>query len=141
MQEDQNSTSQRPSAALLSLDLEEGSQELLRRGAQYVKRLGLSLNILYVLPPARGQDEADLQKRIEELIVKVPEADDAGVFIRKGCIEDEILAYLNEESTELVILGHRHKAKRERVHVGSTVRTVISLAPAAVLVLLLDGKG
>jgi len=72
-------------AALLCLDLEEGSQELLRLGVQ-------ALNILYVLPPASGQDEASVKKRVEELIVKALEAADAKVFIRKGCVEDEILA-------------------------------------------------
>jgi len=80
-----------------------------------------------------------VKKRVEELIVKALEAADAKVFIRKGCVEDEILACLTEEAVEVLILGHRHKAKRERIHLGSTVRTVISLAPAAVLVFALNG--
>lgn len=125
---------------LLCLDMEEGSEELLRRGALYAKRLNQPLSLLYVLLSSGIQDEVSALKSLEELAVSVPEAADATAVVRRGCVEEEILDYVREESVELVILGHRHKAKRERVHVGSTVGTVISLAPGAVLVLALGGK-
>jgi len=41
VQKKQSLTSQRRGAALLCLDLEEGSQELLRLGVQYAERLSL----------------------------------------------------------------------------------------------------
>ncbi len=128
---------------LLCLDLEAGSEKLARRGAQYAKRLGGLLHVLYVMPASSNETEEDAMERFKKLTASVLEDTEARTLvIRRGrLVEDHIVEYIGENSIEIVILGHRHKEKRERVYVGSTVHTVISLAPGPVLVVPIDSEG
>lgn len=123
---------------LLCLDLEAGSEELTRQGARYAKRLGGPLHLLYVMPNSSTEEEGAALARLKLLT----ESTEANTFaVRRGPAEDQIVEYISEHAVEIVILGHRHKAKRERVYVGSTVKTVISLAPGPVLVVPIDSEG
>jgi len=127
---------------LICLDLEAGSEELARHGALYARRLGGSLHILYVMPVSSRETEEAVIERFKALTEGALEGVPVEAFaIRRGLVEDHIVEYIRENSVEIVILGHRHKAKRERVYVGSTVKTVISLAPGPVLVVPIDNEG
>jgi nucleotide-binding universal stress UspA family protein len=127
---------------LLCLDLEAGSEELARFTATFIKHSGQSLHVLHVIPQSSSEEEETARERLKSLVNK----NLAGVNIKalvalRGVIEEQIVNYIGEKNTDIVILGHRHKAKRERVYVGSTVRTVISLAPGPVLVIPIDSEG
>ncbi len=120
---------------LLCLDLEAGSDVLARIGAGYARRLGQPLHILYVLPRSGGETEDAAMERLQGLVAGAIGGVDSDILVvRKGCIEEQIVDYVKENAIDMVILGHRHKARRERVYVGSTVKTVISLAPGRILV-------
>jgi nucleotide-binding universal stress UspA family protein len=126
---------------LLCLDLEAGSEELARYAASYTKQSGQPLHVLHIIPQSSSEEEDAARERLKKL------ADNtlAGVKIealvaQRGAIEEQIVNFITEKDLDIVILGHRHKAKRERVYVGSTVRTVISLAPGPVLVIPIDTK-
>jgi len=126
---------------LLCLDLEEGSEELAGKGAEYAMRLNSPMHILYVLPQSSSEAEGAATERLKELTDRAFEGVGAEVLIvKRGCVEDHIVDYLKDKDVDLVILGHRHKASRERVYVGSTVKAVISLAPGPVLVVPIDGE-
>ncbi len=127
---------------LLCLDLETGSEELARHSALYARRLGGPLHVLYVMPASSRETEEAAGRRFKTLTHGTLEGADVEAFaIRRGPVEDHIVEYMRENSVEIVILGHRHKAKRERVYVGSTVKTIISLAPGPVLVVPIDSEG
>ncbi|VAV83643.1 hypothetical protein MNBD_DELTA01-831 [hydrothermal vent metagenome] len=126
---------------LLCLDLEDGSQQLACKGADYARQLNRPLHVLYVLPQSSSEAEGAAAERLRELTDRAFEGADAEVLaVRRGCVEDCIVDYLKEMDVDLVILGYRYKARRERVYVGSTVKTVISLAPGPVLVVPIDGE-
>jgi len=118
---------------LLCLDLEAGSEELAHKGAMFAERTGMGLHVLYVLPPSSGEGEDAALERLATLADRAFEGKvDAPIEVRRGRVEEIIMDCVREVSVDTVILGHRHKARRERVYVGSTVKTVISLAVAVV---------
>ncbi|GMR04121.1 MAG: hypothetical protein BMS9Abin23_0010 [Thermodesulfobacteriota bacterium] len=123
---------------LLCLDLEPGSEGLALRGAGYAERLGRPLHLLYVLPESSVETEESAVNRLEAVAAAVGTA--GVVAVRRGRVEERIVEYIKENGVEMVILGHRHRARRERVYVGSTTKTVISLAPGPVLVVPIDGE-
>jgi len=127
---------------LLCLDLEAGSEELARHGREYAKCLGGPLHVLYVMPASSTETEEAAAKRFKAITHRALAGAEVKVFtIKQGPVEEHIVEYISENSVETVILGHRHKAKRERIYVGSTVKTVISLAPGPVLVIPIDNVG
>jgi len=127
---------------LLCLDLEAGSEELARHGLLYAERLGRPLHVLYVMPVSSRETEDAVVERFKRFTEGILAGLSVEAFaIRRGLVEDHIVEYIRENSVEIVILGHRHKAKKERVYVGSTVKTVIALAPGPVLVVPIDSEG
>jgi len=127
---------------LLCLDLEAGSEELASRAGGYARRLASPLHVLYVLPQSSRETEEAAAGRLKELVESALEgADVRAVAVRRGRAEDRIVDYVTEKAVEMVVLGHRHRARRERVYVGSTTRSVISLAPGPVLVIPIDHEG
>ncbi len=126
---------------LLCLDLEAGSEELIRCGTGYARCMDRPLHLLYVLPRSSSETEDAACERLKGLAKRTLEdALTEAIVVRRGNTEDLIVDYVKEKKVAMVVLGHRHKAKRERVYVGSTVKTVISLAPGPVLVVPIDGE-
>jgi len=127
---------------LLCLDLEAGSETLAVIGAGFAKDLGEDLRILYVMPEKSRESEEDALGRLGGLIEKTLGGLDImkTLEVRRGEVEGSIVEYMKEKGARIVILGHRHGARRERVYVGSTTRAIISLAPAPVLVVPIDSE-
>ncbi len=126
---------------LLCLDLEAGSEELARHAAIYAKSMNRPMHVLYVLPDRSPETEPVAQARLKRFTDATMEGlEPESVVVRRGCVEEEIAGYIREKGMDMVILGHRQKARRERIYVGSSVRTVISLAPVPVLVVPIDKK-
>ncbi len=124
---------------LLCLDLEAGSEELALYAAQYVRSMDRTLHVLYVLPERSTETEEAALKRLKDLTDRTLAGVKPGpLVVRRGGVEEQIVDYVKKEGVDIVILGHRHRATRERIYVGSTVRTVISLAPGPVLVVPID---
>lgn len=125
---------------ILCLDLEAGSETLAVKGAEFAKGLGQALWILYVMPEKSRESEEEALGRLKGLVEKTLGGLDIikDLNVRRGKVEESIVDYIKEKAARIVILGHRHRARRERVYVGSTTKTVISLAPAPVLVVPID---
>ncbi|MFQ5465787.1 MAG: universal stress protein, partial [Thermodesulfobacteriota bacterium] len=98
---------------LLCLDLEAGSEELARKAAGYASRLESPLHVLYVLPQSSGETEDAARGRLKELTDGALEGVDVlAVVVRRGCVEDHIMDYAAENAVDMVVLGHRHRARR-----------------------------
>jgi len=120
---------------LLCLDLETGSETLARFVADFFQLDESVLHILYVEPnqsiPARLERA---QQQLQNLVAKsMPDLVHGVLAVRTGLPEDAILAYAEEHSVDLLVLGHRQDSI-ERIHVGSTTRAVLSLSSSPVLV-------
>ncbi len=124
---------------LLCLDLEAGSEELARHCTAYVKLLRKPLHVLYVLRRSGLEDEESARRRLREFVSgTISDVEVSTMSVRRGDVEEEIVNYIKEKDVDITVLGHRHKARRERIYVGSTVKTVISLAPGPVLIVPID---
>ncbi|MFQ5585612.1 MAG: universal stress protein [Thermodesulfobacteriota bacterium] len=127
---------------LVCLDLEAGAEELALYAAEYARQSGQPLHVLHVIPQSSSEEEGAAHERLKGFADKTL----AGVkiealVVQRGVIEEQIVNYVGGKNLDIVILGHRHKARRERVYVGSTVSTVISLAPGPIIVVPIDSKG
>ncbi len=115
---------------LLCVDLENGSQQLIKNAAEYAQRCQLATYVLYVSHnPLDEPARVKVLKQIHHLIDQ-PFADLSikTVRIESGIIEDTIVKIARHHKAQLIILGRRQRSKVDRIHVGSTTSAVISLA-------------
>jgi nucleotide-binding universal stress UspA family protein len=124
---------------LLCVDLEADSEVLSKYAAKYAMQCRQSLHVIHIIPQASRQTNEEAHQRLKTLIdntfdrIKVE-----AIVLRRGVPEDEILSYAKSHSCDPVMLGHRHRSTVERIYVGSTTKTVLSLSPRPILVVPID---
>jgi nucleotide-binding universal stress UspA family protein len=124
---------------LLCVDLEADSEILANYAAKYAMHCRQSLHVLYVIPQASRQTDAEARQRLKALVDKtLDRVKVEAIVLRRGVPEDEILSYAESHPCDPVMLGHRHRSTVERIYVGSTTRTVLSLSPRPILVVPID---
>lgn len=124
------------SPLLICLDLEAGSERLIDYAARHARRCALPLRVLHV-----SRATLDETKR-QEILVRIHKLIDrplAGlsleaIDIEPGAPEDVIIEVARRHDINLILLGRRHRSTVERIYVGSTTSTIISLATRPVLV-------
>ncbi len=125
---------------LLCVDLENGSQQLIRSAAEHAQRCQLTTYVLYISrKPLDEPVRVKVLKQIHRLIDQ-PFADlnIKTVEIASGIIEETIVKIASHHKAQLIMLGRRQRSKVDRIHVGSTTSAVISLASRPVLVVPVD---
>lgn len=124
---------------LLCVDLEANSEMLAKYAAKYAMQCRQSLHVIYVIPQASRQTDAEAHQRLKTLIDKTLDRIKVeAIVLRRGVPEDEILNYAESHPCDPVMLGHRHRSTVERIYIGSTTRTILSLSPRPILVVPID---
>ena len=91
--------------------------------------------------PMKEVEELDHARLSEVLELGIKKLNDMGVkangTIRRGSPVDEIVKYVQEQSSELVVVGHKHKNRwLERWWGGSLSKALIEESPCSVLVVI-----
>jgi len=121
---------------LLCLDLEAGSDRLVRWAAQLARRCGQPVQVLYVSPGSLSVERRHRKKqRLQDLVAEPFQ--DLEITImdpREGIAEEVIVEVARQIDAGVILLGRRQRTAVERIYVGSTTSAVISLARRPVLV-------
>ncbi|MFK5925475.1 MAG: universal stress protein [Desulfuromusa sp.] len=125
---------------LLCIDLEKGSDQLVKYAAQHARRCKLTTQVLYVShseldKTTRGKILTQLHNLIDQPFSDLPIET---IKIETGMIEEIIVKTARHDRVALILLGRRQRSKVERIHIGSTTRAVIALACRPVLVVPVD---
>ncbi|MDY6837730.1 MAG: universal stress protein [Thermodesulfobacteriota bacterium] len=125
---------------LLCLDLDEGSEALARYVAVRAACYKQAVHVLHVCPKGASTSAIEEARvRLKGLVTAfLEQVAVEAVAIRAGLPEETIAAYVKEYPVDPIVLGRRKRSMVERMQVGSTTSTVISLACCPVLVVPLD---
>ncbi len=128
---------------LLCLDLEAGSEHLARYTASLAHHCNQAVEVVYASQASRTPDsQLAIESRLQQLISTVLAGLDVRhIHIRPGKPETVIPELAIERNVETIVLGRRHRAVVDRIHVGSTTSAVVSQAVCPVLVVPADGTG
>lgn len=98
----------------------------------------MRLDYIYARDTSK-QTDGEAKQRLTALIDKtLDRVKIEAIVLRRSVAEDEILSYAKSHPCDPVILGHRQRSSVERIYVGSTTRTVLSLSPRPILVVPID---
>lgn len=138
---------------LAAVDLGDDSVRVIEVAADWAKRIGAPLDVLYAWEiaglsdsysaiaglPGRDVDRTaihDARARIEQLVEKVLGPDhDATLHVRAGLAVYEILGAVDRDSYGLVVMGSHGRRGLSKMLLGNTAEQVVERAPCSVLVL------
>ncbi|MFB6296509.1 MAG: universal stress protein [Halobacteriales archaeon] len=130
---------------LVPTDGSPGTSRVLTHALELAERVGATLHGLYVLDARNrglegGMDalRESLRSEGERATERVrARAEDAGVdvtaAIREGVPHEEILAYVEAEGIDAVVMGTHGRSGVDRVLLGSVTERVVRLSPVPVL--------
>ncbi|MCB0221734.1 MAG: universal stress protein [Chrysiogenetes bacterium] len=127
---------------LLCLDIESGSEDLVRYAMAEAVRSERPLQVLSVLPKVRGEkSHAGARERLDAMVSRAVEATGASgspeliVEISHGQrVEDEILRQIESLQPAMVIMGRRRHRGKEHMFIQSSTACVLADLSVPVLV-------
>lgn len=141
---------------LAAVDLGDDSVRVIRVAADWAKRIGAPLDVLYAWEiaglsdsysaiaglPGRDVDRNaihDARARIGQLVEEVLGPDnDATLHVRAGLAVYEILGAIDRDEYGLVVLGSHGRRGLSKMLLGNTAEQVVERASCSVLVLRID---
>ena len=140
---------------LVPVDLSEVdlSQPALERAVALAAVSSASLHLVYVrsilpvtfmeyVPPSFDEEQqADCEKRMAELVAKLPLTDKSKVTsaVRMGSVYNEVLAEAEARKADLIVIGS-HRPAMSTYLLGSNATTIVRHAPCSVLVVRMPAK-
>ena len=129
------------------------SQPALDRAVALASMTNASLHLVYVrsilpvtfmeyVPPSFDEEqEADCEKRMKELLDKLPLADKSKVTtaVRMGSVYNEVLAEAENVKADLIVVGS-HRPAMSTYLLGSNATTIVRHAPCSVMVVRTPAK-
>ena len=129
------------------------SQPALDRAVALASMTTASLHLVYVrsilpvtfmeyVPPSFDEEqEADCEKRMKELLDKLPLTDKSKVTtaVRMGSVYNEVLAEAENVKADLIVVGS-HRPAMSTYLLGSNATTIVRHAPCSVMVVRTPAK-
>ena len=129
------------------------SQPALDRAVALASMTNASLHLVYVrsilpvtfmeyVPPSFDEEQqADCEKRMKELLDKLPLADKSKVTtaVRMGSVYNEVLAEAENVKADLIVVGS-HRPAMSTYLLGSNATTIVRHAPCSVMVVRTPAK-
>jgi len=93
----------------------------------------------YVPPSFDEEQQSDCEKRMAELVSKLPLVDKSKVTtaVRMGSVYNEVLAEAEKYKADLIVIGS-HRPAMATYLLGSNATTIVRHAPCSVLVVRTD---
>ena len=110
-------------------------------GLVYV-RSTLPVTFMEYVPPSFDEEQqADCEKRMAELVAKLPLTDKSKVTsaVRMGSVYNEVLAEAEARKADLIVIGS-HRPAMSTYLLGSNATTIVRHAPCSVLVVRMPAK-
>ena len=137
------------SSIVVPVDLSEIdiAQPALDRAVALAAMTNASLHLVYVrsilpvtfmeyVPPSFDEEQQeDCEKRMKELVAKLPLADKSKVTtaVRMGSVYNEVLAEAENAKADLIVVGS-HRPAMSTYLLGSNATTIVRHAPCSVMV-------
>ena len=129
------------------------SQPALDRAVALASMTNASLHLVYVrsilpvtfmeyVPPSFDEEQqADCEKRMKELLDKLPLTDKSKVTtaVRMGSVYNEVLAEAENVKADLIVVGS-HRPALSTYLLGSNATTIVRHAPCSVMVVRTPAK-
>jgi nucleotide-binding universal stress UspA family protein len=129
------------------------SQPALDRAVALAAMTNASLHLVYVrsilpvtfmeyVPPSFDEEQqADCEKRMKELLAKLPLTDKSKVTtaVRMGSVYNEVLAEAETVKADLIVIGS-HRPAMSTYLLGSNATTIVRHAPCSVMVVRTPSK-
>ena len=129
------------------------SRPALERAVALASMTNASLHLVYVrsllpvtfmeyVPPSFDEEQqVDCEKRMKELVDKLPLTDKSKVTtsVRMGSVYNEILAEVEKMKADLIVIGS-HRPAMSTYLLGSNATTIVRHAPCSVMVVRSPAK-
>ncbi len=129
------------------------SQPALDRAVALAAMTNASLHLVYVrsilpvtfmeyVPPSFDEEQqSDCEKRMKELLAKLPLTDKSKVTtaVRMGSVYNEVLAEAETVKADLIVIGS-HRPAMSTYLLGSNATTIVRHAPCSVMVVRTPAK-
>ena len=135
---------------VVAIDGSENADRALDMAADLASRYGASLTLLAVVPPLAAPyyggpiPESSSQESLERIYddvlssrrarVRSPRIPQVETVRREGVVVEELLAYLDREKPDLLVMGSRGLSAGRRLFLGSVSDALVHHAPCPVLV-------
>ena len=135
---------------VVAIDGSENADRALEFAADLAGRYGAALTLLTVIPPTvvpsyggpifEPPDTASMNAIYDDVLstrkarVQNPKIPRVETVRREGIVVDELLAYLDQEKPDLLVMGCRGLSAGKRLFMGSVSDALVHHAPCPVLV-------
>ena len=84
--------------------------------------------------PTDAQLEEELDRRLDEVVERIPDDVHVATVVRSGCVSQAILDRIEQGLHDLVVMGSRGRGNLQSLVLGSVSRAVVQRSPVPVIV-------
>jgi universal stress protein A len=132
-------------------DFSENAEAAFHMAVEMAGKYGAALSLIHVMPPLVNplltesewpmpeENRQSLVSKLEQKMYEkygpaLPEQIPLGIVVLDGNVSTEIVKYLGEDKTDMVVMGSYGLSGVELVFFGSVAKSVVNKAPCSVLI-------
>lgn len=120
---------------LCAVEINDLDRRVLDHAAAVAERFNGKLIVLYSDESIGDKNEPRVKETLCDWVSGAAKAQcELEPIVRKGSAADQIITYAEEEKSDLIVIGARHKAFHDSIVLGRTTDLVVRHAPSPVLV-------
>jgi nucleotide-binding universal stress UspA family protein len=120
---------------LCAIEMNDLDRTVLNHAVAVAERFNGKLTVLYSDESKGDKNHLRVKETLCDWVAGAAKAKcEPEPIVRKGGAADQIITYAEEEKSDLIVIGARHKAFHDSMVLGRTTDLVIRHAPAPVLV-------